>query len=218
METNLISGTLHSLKLQKTLAVNQLKFSIPEPSNANIFRYIMFSRYWTEIIVIGILPLVALIGLNYGIYLKIRKSARFRKLNDGFVVRFGRRLPKGDLINTATPGTATGLNQNTPASTASTASQMRMSSSMVNPGAPVRTPHHSCLEYKSHLYPKYILTIPYLILLVNIIFSRVLREVTGFVSIPKRLYSRFALINAFICVKRESKYKPNPLCVVDIAY
>ena len=38
----------------------------------------MFSRYWTEIIVNGILPLLALIGLNYGIYLKIRKSARFR--------------------------------------------------------------------------------------------------------------------------------------------
>ena len=48
----------------------------------------MFSRYWTEIIVIGILPLLALISLNYGIYLKIRKSARFRKLNDGFTVRF----------------------------------------------------------------------------------------------------------------------------------
>ena len=49
----------------------------------------MFSRYWTEIIVNGILPLLALIGLNYGIYLKIRKSARFRKLNDGgFVMRF----------------------------------------------------------------------------------------------------------------------------------
>lgn len=48
----------------------------------------MFSRYWTEIIVIGILPLLALICLNYGIYLKIRKSARFRKLNDGFKMRF----------------------------------------------------------------------------------------------------------------------------------
>ena len=55
-----------------------------------LFRYIMFSRYWTEIIVNGILPLLALIGLNYGIYLKIRKSARFRKLNgtSGFVMRF----------------------------------------------------------------------------------------------------------------------------------
>lgn len=54
-------------------------------------RYIMFSRYWTEIIVIGILPLLALICLNYGIYLKIRKSARFRKLNDGFVMRFNNK-------------------------------------------------------------------------------------------------------------------------------
>ena len=51
----------------------------------------MFSRYWTEIIVIGILPLLALICLNYGIYLKIRKSARFRKLHDGFVMRFNSR-------------------------------------------------------------------------------------------------------------------------------
>ena len=48
----------------------------------------MFSRYWTEIIVIGILPLLTLICLNYGIYLKIRKSAKFRKLNDGFIMRF----------------------------------------------------------------------------------------------------------------------------------
>ena len=56
------------------------------------FRYIMFSRYWTEIIVIGILPLLALICLNYGIYLKIRKSVRFRKLNDGFAMRFTSNL------------------------------------------------------------------------------------------------------------------------------
>ena len=56
----------------------------------------MFSRYWTEIIVNGILPLLALIGLNYGIYLKIRKSARFRKLNSGgFVLRF--RTKRGGL-------------------------------------------------------------------------------------------------------------------------
>ena len=48
----------------------------------------MFSRYWTEIIVIGILPLLTLICLNYGIYLKIIKSAKFRKLNDGFNMRF----------------------------------------------------------------------------------------------------------------------------------
>ena len=45
-------------------------------------RYIVFSRYWTEIIVIGILPLVALILLNYGIYSKIRKSTKFRKLHN----------------------------------------------------------------------------------------------------------------------------------------
>ncbi len=32
----------------------------------------MFSRYWTELIVIGILPLCALVLLNYGIYVKIR--------------------------------------------------------------------------------------------------------------------------------------------------
>ena len=49
----------------------------------------MFSRYWTEIIAIGILPLLTLVCLNYGIYLKIRKSAKFRKLNDGkFIMRF----------------------------------------------------------------------------------------------------------------------------------
>ena len=51
----------------------------------------MFSRYWTEIIVIGIFPLLTLISLNFGIYLKIRKSARFRKLNTGFVLRFSKR-------------------------------------------------------------------------------------------------------------------------------
>ena len=56
----------------------------------------MFSRYWTEIIVIGILPLLTLICLNYGIYLKIRKSAKFRKLNDGFIMRFSskRKVPQ----------------------------------------------------------------------------------------------------------------------------
>ena len=45
-------------------------------------RYIIFSRYWTEIVVIGILPILALIMLNYGIYVKIRKSTKFRKLHD----------------------------------------------------------------------------------------------------------------------------------------
>ena len=30
-----------------------------------------FSRYWTETIVIGLLPLLALILLNYGIYVKV---------------------------------------------------------------------------------------------------------------------------------------------------
>ena len=59
----------------------------------------MFSRYWTEIIVIGILPLLALICLNYGIYLKIRKSAKFRKLNDGFVVRFGKAGQRSNNVN-----------------------------------------------------------------------------------------------------------------------
>ena len=36
-------------------------------------RYIVFSRYWTDLICIGIFPLFALILLNYGIYTKIRK-------------------------------------------------------------------------------------------------------------------------------------------------
>ena len=35
-------------------------------------RYIVFSRYWTDLICIGIFPLAALILLNYGIYTKIR--------------------------------------------------------------------------------------------------------------------------------------------------
>ena len=66
----------------------------------------MFSRYWTEIIVNGILPLLALIGLNYGIYLKIRKSARFRKLNgtSGFVMRF--KAKRQSMPNTAEENTA----------------------------------------------------------------------------------------------------------------
>ncbi|TRY73942.1 hypothetical protein TCAL_11824 [Tigriopus californicus] len=45
-------------------------------------RYIVFSRYWNEIVVMGILPLLGLILLNYGIYTKIRKSNKFRKLHD----------------------------------------------------------------------------------------------------------------------------------------
>ena len=56
----------------------------------------MFSRYWTEIIVIGIFPLLTLISLNFGIYLKIRKSARFRKLNTGFVLRFSKKRKKSN--------------------------------------------------------------------------------------------------------------------------
>ncbi len=42
-------------------------------------RYIMFSRYWTEIFVTGFLPLVALVYLNYGIYVEIRNSKKFRQ-------------------------------------------------------------------------------------------------------------------------------------------
>lgn len=42
-------------------------------------RYIMFSRYWTEIFVTGVLPLVALVYLNYGIYVEIRNSKKFRQ-------------------------------------------------------------------------------------------------------------------------------------------
>ena len=45
-------------------------------------RYIMFSRYWTEIFVTGVLPLLALVFLNYGIYSEIRNSAKFRQNND----------------------------------------------------------------------------------------------------------------------------------------
>jgi hypothetical protein len=39
----------------------------------------MFSRYWTEIFVTGVLPLVALVYLNYGIYVEIRNSKKFRQ-------------------------------------------------------------------------------------------------------------------------------------------
>ena len=85
----------------------------------------MFSRYWTEIIVIGILPLVALIGLNYGIYLKIRKSARFRKLNDGFVVRFGRRPKPEDMLASTTSKPATIV-------TTAASNNMRLSASVGN--------------------------------------------------------------------------------------
>ena len=45
-------------------------------------RYVRFSRYWNEIIVIGFAPLLALSLLNYGIYTKIRKSTKFRQLHD----------------------------------------------------------------------------------------------------------------------------------------
>ena len=65
----------------------------------HFFRYIMFSRYWNEIVVIGILPLLALITLNYGIYLKIRKSAKFRKLNDGFAMRFAVKRTNETALN-----------------------------------------------------------------------------------------------------------------------
>jgi len=47
-------------------------------------RYIMFSRYWTEILVTGVLPLLALVFLNYGIYTEIRNSAKFRQSHDGY--------------------------------------------------------------------------------------------------------------------------------------
>nr|XP_040569928.1 FMRFamide receptor-like [Lepeophtheirus salmonis] len=40
--------------------------------------YVIFSK-WQEIVLTGILPLLALIILNYGIYAKIRKSTKFRK-------------------------------------------------------------------------------------------------------------------------------------------
>lgn len=40
--------------------------------------------------VIGILPLLALIMLNYGIYVKIRKSTKFRKLHDNNIKSGGR--------------------------------------------------------------------------------------------------------------------------------
>merc|ERR1719295_1912563 len=45
-------------------------------------RYVMFSRYWTDLIATGLLPLIALVALNYGIYVKIRKSVKFRENND----------------------------------------------------------------------------------------------------------------------------------------
>ena len=42
----------------------------------------MDSRYWTDLIATGLLPLIALVALNYGIYVKIRKSVKFRENND----------------------------------------------------------------------------------------------------------------------------------------
>ncbi|QQP49426.1 Uncharacterized protein FKW44_010101 [Caligus rogercresseyi] len=44
--------------------------------------YVVFSK-WQEIVLTGILPLLALIILNYGIYTKIRKSTKFRKKTSG---------------------------------------------------------------------------------------------------------------------------------------
>ena len=43
-------------------------------NNKTIFN---FSRYWTETIVIGLLPLLALILLNYGIYVKVCQFISF---------------------------------------------------------------------------------------------------------------------------------------------
>ena len=48
-------------------------------------KIIQLHRYWTEIVVTGLLPLLALICLNYGIYAKIRKSAKFRRLHDNTI-------------------------------------------------------------------------------------------------------------------------------------
>ena len=45
-------------------------------------KHTLDSRYWTDLIATGLLPLIALVALNYGIYVKIRKSVKFRENND----------------------------------------------------------------------------------------------------------------------------------------
>ena len=57
----------------------EMKYSFGPSEIMSDERYIMFSRYWTEIIVTGALPLIALVFLNYGIYSEIRNSAKFRQ-------------------------------------------------------------------------------------------------------------------------------------------
>ena len=44
--------------------------------------YVVFSRYWNEIFITGVLPVLALTFFNLSIWRKIRSSHRFRKLHD----------------------------------------------------------------------------------------------------------------------------------------
>ncbi len=44
--------------------------------------YVVFSRYWNEIFITGVLPIVALSFFNLSIWRKIRSSHKFRKLHE----------------------------------------------------------------------------------------------------------------------------------------
>ena len=45
-------------------------------------RYVVLSRYWNDIIVTGVFPILGLTCLNLSIYRKIRNSNKFRQLHD----------------------------------------------------------------------------------------------------------------------------------------
>ena len=64
------------IKLTNILNISDFQYClicvILSASLSPLCRYIVFSRYWTDLICIGIFPLAALILLNYGIYTKIR--------------------------------------------------------------------------------------------------------------------------------------------------
>ena len=75
-------GRFLEFQTSQTVAANVSRTSIDPTPFMGDERYVMFSRYWTEIIVIGVLPLIALVALNYGIYVKIRKSVKFRNTNE----------------------------------------------------------------------------------------------------------------------------------------
>ena len=127
-----------------------------EKANGNI------SRYWTEIVVTGFLPLFALIGLNYGIYTKIRKSAKFRRLHENAVTfrrtakvvqrtRFGHGAKNNKSISvlddetqksftTSAPTTTTSTSASALLSTSTTATRIRMASVATCSGSVERNP------------------------------------------------------------------------------